>query len=159
MKNKTTPVLFSIKPRYADLIFKRLKTAELRRRILSGAEDRDVFVYVSSPARELRGGFRVGQVWEGTPDEVWNEVCKDARVEKRDFDIYYASSKVAYALKIEDVWEYENSVSLIRLQKSFSQFVIPQSWRYVKPEECKFFCRMKRKENKQPMSFERVASL
>ena len=66
-------LLLSLKPIYADLVFSGLKIAELRRRIPC-VENRDVFIYVSSPARELRGGFRVGQVWKGSPDEVWKQV-------------------------------------------------------------------------------------
>lgn len=97
------PILLSIKPRFAELIFRRLKVAELRRRFLRNAEDRDVFVYVTSPIRELRGGFRVGQVWRGRPDDIWGEVNQLAQVEKKDFDAYYGDRTVAYALRIEDV--------------------------------------------------------
>ena len=63
----TRPLLLSLKPRYADLVFRGLKTAELRRRI-PYVENRDVFVYVSSPVRRLRGGFHVEHVWSGTPE-------------------------------------------------------------------------------------------
>ena len=81
--NKTTqPLLLSLKPRYADLIFAGRKKAELRRRIASGIEGRDVFIYVSSPVMQLRGGFRVGQVWQGSPEEVWNEVSELVGVNK-----------------------------------------------------------------------------
>ena len=43
-------------PRYADLIFEGVKKAELRRRALVQMEGRDVFVYVTSPIMQLRGG-------------------------------------------------------------------------------------------------------
>ena len=61
---KTEPLLLSLKPCYADLVFQGLKKAELRRRIPC-VENRDVFIYVSSPVRCLRGGFRVEHVWSG----------------------------------------------------------------------------------------------
>lgn len=143
--NKTTqPLLLSLKPRYADLIFAGRKKAELRRRIASGIEGRDVFIYVSSPVMQLRGGFRVGHVWQGSPEEVWNEVSEIAGVNKRDFDAYYAECKIAYALQITDVWEYENPVDLSKLRNRFSNFSVPQSWRYVKPEEYRSFQKMRR---------------
>ena len=69
------PLIISLKPCYADMVFKGLKKVEFRRRIASQISNRDVFIYVSSPVREMRGGFRVGQVWEGSPDEVWNIVA------------------------------------------------------------------------------------
>lgn len=144
MKSTMIPLLFSLKPCYADLVFNRLKEAELRKRIAPYMTNRDVFIYVSSPVRKLRGGFRVGHVWRGTPQEVWGEVSELAGVDKQDFDAYYAERSIAYALRIKDVWEYENPASLISLRARFESFVVPQSWRYVKPEEHRSFRRMKR---------------
>ena len=143
MYTTTQPLLLSLKPRYADLIFAGRKKAELRRRIASGIEGRDVFIYVSSPVKQLRGGFRVGQVWQGSPEEVWNEVSKIAGVDKRGFDAYYEGREIAYALQVTDVWEYENPVDLNGLRNQFPNFSVPQSWRYVKPEEYRSFRNMK----------------
>lgn len=137
------PLLLSLKPHYADLVFRGLKTAELRRRIPC-VENRDVFVYVSSPIRQLRGGFRVEHVWSGSPEQVWEEVSEFARVEKQDFDAYYAGRTVAYALGIADVWEHERPVGLEGLRDRFLDFVVPQSWRYVKQEEYRYFQTLKR---------------
>ncbi len=145
--NVTTPLLISLKPHYADLVFEGLKQAELRRRITPFIENRDVYIYVSSPVQHLRGGFRVGHVWRGSPDEIWNEVSELASIDKRDFDAYYAGRTIAYALKITDVWEYVYPIDLTTLRKRFPRFVVPQSWRYVRPEEHRSFRRMKRKND------------
>ena len=122
MNTATAPLLFSLKPCYADLVFERLKEAELRKRITSYMEDRDVFIYVSSPVRQLRGGFRVGQVWSGSPKEVWNKVSEFAGIDKRDFDAYYAGRNIAYALEITDVWEYKNPIDLERTKEPILEF-------------------------------------
>ena len=135
---KTSPLLLSLKPCYADLVFQGLKRAELRRRIPC-VENRDVFIYVSSPVRRLRGGFRVEHTWRGSPEEVWKEVEGIARVERREFDAYYAGRTVAYALRISEVWEHDVSVDLEVLRGRFSDFVVPQSWRYVKAAELLYF--------------------
>ena len=150
--SQARPLLFSLKPRYANLVFEGLKKAELRRRIASGIEGRNVFIYVSSPVKQLRGGFRVGEVWQGSLEEIWNKIsaCDSADrselagVDKRDFDTYYAGCEIAYALQITDVWEYENPADLNRLRERFPNFVVPQSWRFVKPEEHRSFQKMKR---------------
>jgi predicted transcriptional regulator len=144
MNTTKQPLLLSLKPVYADLVFKGLKTAELRRRIASHIENRDVFVYVSSPIMELRGGFRAGEVWHGEPEDVWNMVSKLARVEKQDFDTYFEGQTVAYAFEITEVWESRKPVPLNKLRKQFPNFVVPQSWRYVREEEHQFFLEMKR---------------
>ena len=148
MNVTTKPVLFSLKPRYADLVFEGLKHAELRRRLTPDMKDRDVFIYVSSPVRQLRGGFRVGHVWHGSPKDVWKEVSGFAGVKKRDFDNYYSGRTVAYALKITGVWEYVYPASLQTLRDRFPHFVVPQSWRYVKPEEYRSFQKMMRRTKK-----------
>ena len=143
MNTTTQPLLFSLKPCYADLVFEGLKKAELRRRIASYMENRDVFIYVSSPVRQLRGGFRVGHVWRGAPEEVWNKVSELAGVTKQDFDNYYAGRNIVCALEITDVWEFENPTGLNRLRDQFPNFVVPQSWRFVKPEEYRSFRQMR----------------
>ncbi len=149
MTTALRPLIISLKPYYADLVFEGLKKVELRRRIGAHLSDRDVFIYVSSPARELRGGFRVGQVWEGSPDDVWDHVADLATVDRREFDNYFQGQDVAYALEVTNVWEYQSPVGLNWLRDRFDDFVVPQSWRYVKTEECEAFQRMKRQPSEE----------
>jgi len=138
------PLLISLKPNYADLVFKGLKTAELRRRLARHLEDRDVYVYVSSPVRQLRGGFKIGQVWSGAPEEIWEMVSDLAGVSEAEFATYYKGRKIAYALEILDVWEFAEPPTLARLRTKFPKFVVPQSYRYVRAQEIRSFCRLKR---------------
>ena len=138
------PVLLSLKPVYANKVFGRSKTVELRRRVASYMQDRDVFIYVTSPVMELRGGFRVGEVWRGPPENVWNSVHERAAVKKRDFDTYFEGQSVANALEITEIWEYRTPVSLSRLREQFSNFIVPQSWRYVRDDEYLFLRAMER---------------
>lgn len=90
---------------FADLVFAGLKTAELRCRLGLRLEFRDVFVYVSSPVKQLRGGFEVGQVWKGPPDEIWGTVGQLAGVTRSEFNSYYDGKCTAFALEISKVWE------------------------------------------------------
>ncbi len=128
-------LVLSLRPAFADLIFDGSKRAELRRRFVEGAEDFDVFVYVTSPVRELRGGFRVERVWKGAPADLWQKVKDIAGVAKGEFDAYYRGKDVAYALKITDVWQFESPRNLAALRAQFGDFVVPQSWRYAKGGE------------------------
>ena len=139
MNESPKPLLLSLRPRYADLIFEGVKKAELRRRSLVHVEGGEVFVYVTSPVMELRGGFRVGEVWAGTPQEIWEKVSELAGINRDDFDTYYEGQSVACALEITGVWEYLNPPRLSMLRTRFGNFVVPQSWRYVKPEEHQTF--------------------
>ena len=141
-----TPILLSLRPAYADLVFNGLKKAELRRRIAIDMEGRDVFIYVSSPVRRLRGGFTVDKVWSGPPETIWDQVSTLAQVDRKTFDSYYAGCSVAFALGITSVWEYKNPSSLVTLRKRFHDFVVPQSWRYLQLSEHRSFLRMVRIE-------------
>ncbi len=144
MSESPKPLILSLKPRYADLIFQGVKKAELRRGAVGRLEGRDVFMYVTSPIMELGGGFRVGEVWTGTPQRIWEKVSKWAGVDRDDFDAYYAGQSIAYALEITNVWEYANPPGLSALRSRFDDFVVPQSWRYVKPAEYRYFRMMER---------------
>ena len=143
MNTSVRPLLLSLKPCYSDLIFEGLKRAELRRRPLKQMEHCSAFVYVSSPVRKLSGGFRVGKVWTGTPDEIWGTVFDKAGLDKSDFDAYYAGQSTAYALEITNVWRYANPLHLEDLRGLFENFVVPQSWRYLRPDEHECFQRMR----------------
>ena len=149
MTKALQPLIISLKPCYADLVFEGLKKVELRRRIASQISDRDVFIYVSSPVRELRGGFRVGQVWEGTPETVWNIVAELATLDRREFDAYFQGQTVAYALEVTNVWEYQSPVGLSWLRDRFNDFVVPQSWRYAKTDEREVFQKMEKRTNEE----------
>ena len=144
MNSVMTPLLFSLRPRYANLVFEGLKKFELRRRGLTLMKGREVFVYVTSPVGKLRGGFQVGEVRTGTPEEIWEVVANSACIERADFDAYYAGRSIAFALEITEVWEYSDPVGLSELRGMFQNFVAPQSWRYVKPEEHELFLQMER---------------
>ena len=144
MSTQSQPILISLKPCYAELVFEGLKTAELRRRIPRYIENRDVYIYVSSPVMELRGGFRVGHIWSGSPDEIWSTVSGLAGVSREAFDDYYEGKKVAFALEILKVWKFKDPVSLETLRNRFPYFVVPQSYRYLKPHEQRAFRNLKR---------------
>ena len=143
MNTPIRPLLLSLKPCYSDLVFEGLKRAELRRRSLKHMERRSVFVYVSSPVKKLSGGFRVGRVWTGSPEHIWETVSSLAGLDKSDFDAYYSGQSIAYALEIRDVWQYTNPVKLEDLRGLFKNFVVPQSWRYLRPDEHECFQRMR----------------
>lgn len=138
------PMLLSLKPQYAELVFLGLKTAELRRLVPSEVEGRNVYIYVSSPTRKLRGGFVVGEVWQGTPEDVWERVKDMASIDVETYNAYYEGRAKAFALSIVDAWEYKRPLPLSELRTEFKGFVVPQSWRYLTDTEEDSFTRMKR---------------
>ena len=139
-------LLFSIKLNYWSLIEQGLKDTELRRNALKNVEGREALIYVPRPVMEIRGGFTIGSVWTGTPKAVWRQVADRAGVEKEVFESYYAGVSIACALEITDVWSFERPIHLAELRARFHQFVVPQSWRYLRPEEHRSLRKRKREE-------------
>ena len=62
-----------------------------------------------------------------------------AGIKKKDFDTYFAGRTIAHALKIVDVWEYDHPFALSALRERLEGFVVPRSWRYLRPEEQALF--------------------
>ena len=138
------PLLLSMRPRFADLVFMGEKTVELRRRIASIMKGREVFIYVTSPLCMIRGGFRVAEVWSSDPESVWTEVASRAGVAKAEYDAYYAGSDIAHALGLSDVWAHEAPVEIERVRRALPDFRPPQSWRYARGREFEWLQQFKR---------------
>ena len=138
------PILLSLKPVYAKLVFAGLKRAELRRRFARHMEGRCVLIYVSSPVCQVQGGFTVDRIWNGEPEDVWEQVKELAKVNKETFDAYYEGCAKAFVLSIGEAWKYKHPRCLTMLNGRFPSFSAPQSWRYLRDEEYAFFHRLRR---------------
>ena len=96
---------------------------------------REVFIYVSSPVRMVRGGFRVTEVWSSDPETVWGEVALRTGVGKAEYDAYYDGCGIAHAFALSDVWAHETPVEIEGVRRALPGFRPPQSWRYARGPE------------------------
>lgn len=136
--NSESPLLISLRPRFAEMVFLGKKHVELRRRFTPYAEGRDVFVYVSRPEKIVRGGFRLSEVWSDTPKNIWDKVSSKVGVAWTEFEAYCSGSEIAFALSISDAWEFRSPISLDELKGELGCFTTPQSWRYLNDRETRF---------------------
>jgi len=143
------PIVLSLKPYYAEMLFAGVKTIELRRRIATGFKGREVFVYVSSPVQKIWGGFRVHEIRSGAPDELWAHIEAKAGVERVEYDAYYSGSGVAHALHVSHVWQHDAPVALGVVREALPEFRPPQSWRYAKGQELTWLEEFKREAESQ----------
>lgn len=125
-------ILMSIRPLYAEKIFNRTKTVELRRikpkLIKAGSL---IFVYVSAPIKSLVGAFSVASVEEKPVLALWESVKDHAGISYDDFHRYYHGSEKGVAIFINDVWLLPKPIHLSDLQRDFDGFYPPQSFRYT----------------------------
>lgn len=124
--------LISIRPRFAEMIFAGNKTVELRRVCPEVSPGDLALVYVSSPAKELRGSFEVRKILTASPSALWKKVGKKSGVTRAEFFAYFKGKKQAHALVIKRAWPLPTPVCLKTLRKSKGGFHPPQNFHYLR---------------------------
>lgn len=133
-------ILMSIRPQYADKIFNRTKTVELRRIKPKVMQDGDlIFVYVSSPVKSLVGAFTVSAVMEKSLLTLWKNVKDHAGVSRSEFLNYFHGIETGVAIFIKDVWLLPKPIHLSDMQKEVNGFYPPQSFRYTSIHQMESF--------------------
>jgi predicted transcriptional regulator len=134
-------LLLSIKPEYADKIFKyKTKKIELRRVRTRLTEGDIVMVYISSPVKVFFGSFEVEKVIERQASRqelinFWNEYKSHVGITKNEFKNYYEGAEIVVGILIKNVMPFEKPVELSRLQEQLSYLRPPQSYRYLNENE------------------------
>lgn len=90
-------IVLSIRPEFADQIYSREKPFELRKPGIP-TDLRYVLLFETGD-RKLTGGFAVGEVHEGNPEEIW-DLVKGGTTPKDRFERYYEGNKEARAIEI-----------------------------------------------------------
>ena len=125
-------ILMSIRPEYAEKIFGKTKTVELRRVKPKTLASGDlIFVYVSSPVQALVGAFKVASVLEKPLLSLWTNVRDYAGISRGEFLDYYEGVEKGVAIFIEDVWRLPKPIHLSELRRGMKGFYPPQSFRYT----------------------------
>ncbi|MBG0801482.1 hypothetical protein IYW40_11100 [Methylocystis sp. H4A] len=125
-------LIFSIHPEWVEKILSGAKQYELRRRPPKLSGPTAAFLYETSPASRLRVVCKVGPIISGTREEVWRQVGSLTGLNRHEFESYFRSRNIAYAIKIDEVREIP-PWSLACLREQF-RFVPPQAWCYAREE-------------------------
>lgn len=124
-------ILLSIRPVHATRIFNGTKRVELRRYIPSLSSGDIVFVYVSSPVKELQGKFCVERLVEAAPEDLWAFVKDDAGISKDEFDSYFEGADTGYGIYFNAPSSMRRPIRLDELRQLWSGFHPPQNFRYL----------------------------
>jgi len=125
-------LLLSIRPRFAEMIFAGIKTVELRRVRPTIKSGELALVYVSSPAKELQGAFKVRKTISGTPASIWRRYGKQSGITRQEFADYFRGKREAHAILIQEAWTLAKPVRLARLRRESRGFRPPQSFHYIR---------------------------
>jgi predicted transcriptional regulator len=120
---KQTCALLSIRPAYADAIFRGEKRFEFRRAIFRKTVD-VVVVYITSPTCLVVGEFDVTDVISDSVEGLWNRTSSYAGIDRDGFFNYFRGRDVGHAIAIGNVRKYRTPLELagafgIRAPQSF----------------------------------------
>lgn len=120
-------VLISIRPEYAERIFKGEKRYEFRKQKFR-RPIKKVLMYSTKPVGEIAGFFTCSKILNGSPLRIWKLCSKFAGVSEEEFFDYFNGRDVAYALKIERVKKFTTP---IELNNVIGHIKPPRSFMYV----------------------------
>lgn len=120
-------VLISIKPKYVQQILSGNKKFEYRKRIFKKEIDK-VYIYSTSPEQKIVGYFQYSGYLSESPEKVWDITNNYSGIGKKEYFEYFKKSSYAYAIKIEQIYEFENPINP---KEKFEKFIPPQSYCYL----------------------------
>ena len=127
----TTPAqraaVMSIHPQYAVAIMSGEKRVEFRKRRLA-SDVSTVWVYATAPTQRIIGCFRIAEVVELSPRQMWHRYGRYGCISKKAFDEYYRHHSVAIGIVVGSVEALDRPLPLDEILPSG---VPPQSFAYV----------------------------
>lgn len=113
----------SIRPPYAEAIFRGEKRFEFRRAIFRKAVD-VVVVYTTSPTSLVVGEFDVSEIISESVEKLWSRTSRYAGIDQEVFFSYFKGRGVGHAISIGNVRKYKKPLELagtfgIRAPQSF----------------------------------------
>lgn len=120
-------VLLSIKPKYIKEIEKGSKLYEFRRVIFKQNID-EIYVYATSPIKQIVGKICIDEIIEDTPKNLWLNFSKNAGINKKDFFEYFSGKERGYAIKIKHFELFEKPIDPYQANP---KFIPPQSYAYI----------------------------
>jgi type I restriction enzyme, S subunit len=121
-------VLLSVKPKYVQAILSGQKKYEFRRILFKRKDIQKVYIYCNSTVKKIVAAFEVGEILDGTPEEIWKACEGLGGIDERDFFRYFEGRQRAYAIRIADLKKFEDPIDPFALIENFRP---PQSFYYV----------------------------
>lgn len=130
---KRRTILMSIKPEYAELIYKGVKKFEYRKKGIRSTMPLRIVLYETFPVGKVTGEIRVDKMIKETPEEVWSKTNEWGGISKEKFDKYYKDTSISIAYHVKSFRKYKKSKELwdYKTEKGESIKEAPLSYRYI----------------------------
>ncbi|WIB77984.1 ASCH domain-containing protein [Curtobacterium sp. MCPF17_002] len=123
-------VLLSVRPEFADALLAGTKTAEVRRRFPAIAVGTTLYVYASSPSKQVIGTLRTSAVHRVPRQTVWDRFKRMIGIDRRYLDAYLHGVEHAAIIEVDTPSTWTRPVSLAELRAHVA-VEPPQSYRYL----------------------------
>ena len=130
-KGSSEALVLSIRPRFAEAILDGRKTVEVRRQRPNVQPGTVGLVYSSSPIKAVVGLLRIGGIFSGSPEELWETVHSGAYISKQDFDSYFAGVKYGHAIAVSCAYRFDSPIQLSHLRVIWPGCRPPRSFGYL----------------------------
>jgi predicted transcriptional regulator len=121
-------VLLSIKPEFAEKIFRGDKKYEFRKLLFKHPDIKKIYVYASSPVQKVIGEFSIDQILKAEKKNLWNLTKEGAGISEEYFFKYFTNHTHGFAIKIKKTKRYKRPKCI---RNDFNAFP-PQSFLYIK---------------------------
>lgn len=126
-------LLISIHSFYSNLIFKREKTVELRRKFDPALVGRRLLIYSTLPTGAIIGHARIGPVHILPTKEIWEKFSEVAMIGESDFWRYYSGLDRGFVIEIEDPQRFKTPITLYEMRSRYA-IKPPQSYMFLRKD-------------------------
>jgi len=128
-------LLISIKPDYAEKIFHKKKTVEIRKKFSQKWIGHKAAVYASHPISGVIGDVKIENVIQDSPENIWNMYENEIGCTKEQFNNYIGCVDYIYAIQLSEINAYSQVLTLKDMTGiSRTKLSPPQTYTYLEAE-------------------------
>ena len=127
--SRRSVALLAVQPKYAVQLMDGTKRVEFRKTKFK-QDVGTVYVYASSPIKQVVGCFEVKELVEGTPEGLWDQFKAVGGIDEVDYRAYYGEAEQGIAIVVGQVSKFSHPKELNEFTGSSTP---PQSFVYLNP--------------------------
>lgn len=128
--SRRSVALLAVQPKYAAQLMDGTKRVEFRKTKFK-KDVGTVYVYASSPIKQVVGYFEVKELVEDTPDGLWDQFNAVGGIEEVAYRAYYGNAEQGVAIVVGQVQKFSDPMDLNEFTGNSTP---PQSFIYLDSE-------------------------
>lgn len=124
-----TDILMSIRPPYVEMLVSGWKTVEIRKRAVRAPAGARIWIYATSPRKEVVASARLEAVVLETPEKIWRAFGDRVGIDRSEFDAYVGGAQVVAALCLTEITKLDSPLCPRGERPAFRP---PQSYAFLR---------------------------